>query len=70
MKDTINLTIKDVVEMTVNELSDLSVPVGMIESIGIPISRAIRNLNACLDAMEKQEPPAEESEKEPLQSDE
>ena len=57
------ITIEQVLEMTVNVLSGISVPANMAKQIGVPIQNSIENLNACLEALDKakeQEPEAEE----------
>lgn len=45
------LTVEEVLDMTVRQMSEISVPAGMIDQIGIPLARAIGNLNAVLDAL-------------------
>lgn len=55
-------TIEEVLEMTVKQLYAISVPVELIEQIGMPISMAIGNLKNCLDAMNRQKEQAEHSE--------
>lgn len=55
------MTIKEVLEITINNLNGISVPRWLNEQIGIPIDNAVGNLKLCLEAMSK---PAEEPEKE------
>lgn len=54
-------TIKEVLELTIKNLGSISVPVSMKNEIAEPIERAIGNINACLDAMARQESAARES---------
>jgi hypothetical protein len=61
------MTIKDVLQLTVDQLSNISVPVAFQKQIGEPIYNAIGNLNECLRAMaaadqKAEEEPAEEAE--------
>ena len=46
-------TVEEVLEMTVRKLYAISVPVELIEPVGMPISMAIGNLKSCLEAMNK-----------------
>lgn len=55
-------TIEEVLELTVKQLYAISVPVELIEQIGMPISMAIGNLKNCLEAMNRQKEQAEHSE--------
>ena len=45
------LTVEEVLDMTVRQMEEISVPAGMIDQIGIPLARAIGNLNAVLEAL-------------------
>lgn len=47
------LTVEEVLDMTVRQMSEISVPAGMIDQIGVPLARAIGNLNAVLEALRK-----------------
>jgi hypothetical protein len=50
------LTIKQVLIITQNILRSIgSVPLEESEHIGVPISNAIRNLSACIDAINENE---------------
>ena len=55
------LTIKDVLVEVTKILNEINVPVSMVESIGIPVARAINGIQLCIDAAETKE--KEESEK-------
>lgn len=54
------MTVKEVIRITMNQLLGISVPRSLNEQIGVPIDRAIGNLQACLNAIDK----AEEEKKE------
>ena len=43
-------TVMEVIEMTVEGLSNIQVPAALAEQIAVPISRAISNLRACTQA--------------------
>lgn len=58
------MTIKEVLEMVVNNLSGISVPVALMQQIAAPISQSIKNINACLEAMARQEEQHENQEPE------
>ena len=45
------VSVIDVLEMSVNNLSAIMIPAGMTEQIGIPIAREINNLKACIQAV-------------------
>ena len=67
MEDSRKMTGTEVLEVTVQILKRINVPVELIEQIGVPIHRAISNLNVVLRAMEQQgnqgkEPEAEKPE--------
>ena len=49
------MTVKEVLEITINILNQVNVPVGLIQQIGEPIANAIGNLTACVEGMEKAE---------------
>ena len=63
------LTVEQVLEMTVNMLGRITVPVAMIESIGTPVAQAINNINGCLEAFKRQEQEAQETEQNGEQPD-
>ena len=54
------LTIKEVLEITVNQLGTISVPVALHEQIGVPVARAMGNLQECLKAINNAENAGEE----------
>ena len=45
------LSLEQALEMTRNSLAELNIPVTLVNQIGIPVSRAISNLDACIDAI-------------------
>lgn len=49
------LTIKEVLGVVVRNLEAISVPVGLDDQITVPIKQSIRNINACLKAIDEQE---------------
>jgi len=49
------LTVREVVEETIKILEKINVPVSLIQDIGLPITRAIGNLNACCEAWTQEE---------------
>ncbi len=46
------MTIDQVLKITVETLEGLKVPVSMIDEIGIPVARAIGNIRMCIEAVE------------------
>ena len=71
------VTVRDVIEGTINMLGNIAVPRSMNEQIGIPIDRAISNLRECINAFDRadeaarqakvQEEPEEEPEGEAIE---
>ena len=55
-------TAGEVVEFTINLLSGIMIPAGLAETVGVPIAKAIGNLEALKAVLEAQQAP--ESEKE------
>lgn len=58
------ITVEQALEMTMKQLGAISIPVGLIEQIGIPINKAIHNIGACLEAMQKNAQEAKQEEPE------
>lgn len=56
------MTVQEVVEQVISELGGINVPVNQLESIGIPIARAISGLKVCVDAWKQSEQAAQEEE--------
>lgn len=53
------LTITQVLEITVGMLEEIEVPMKCMDSIGVPVARAIMNLKACINSQKPQESPEE-----------
>ena len=47
------LTVEQVLSITTNILRSINVPVELVESIGIPVSNAIKNISLCINALEE-----------------
>ena len=50
-----NITVKQVIAMSVNELKGLSVPVALIPTLGNTIANVVNNLGICLKAINEAE---------------
>ena len=48
MEQEQRLTVEQVVELTIRDLESVRVPMGLMDDIGVPVGRAIRNLKECL----------------------
>ena len=48
-------SIKDIIQVTINNLSSIRVPAGLMEEIGMPIVQNIQNLDMCLQMIQEQE---------------
>ena len=46
------MTVEQVLKITVNILSGIQIPCALTESVGVPISNSIGNLNRCIEAIE------------------
>lgn len=49
------MTKKEVLNITVNILGKINVPVALMDDIGVPIRNAINNILMVVDALEKEE---------------
>ena len=49
-----NMTIPQVLEITVEQLKKIMVPAEYSESIGVQVARSIRNLTECINAINRQ----------------
>ena len=47
------MTVQEVLNVTMNNLGAIAVPVALSEQIGMPIVNAINNLRLCVEALEK-----------------
>lgn len=54
------MTVKEVLEITVNNLNGISVPRWLNQQIGVPIDNAIANLQLCIEAMNRPAEPDKE----------
>ena len=61
------MTAKDILKDVLNILSGIKVPMTEIETIGIPVGRAINGIQICVGAMERAE--QEEAQKRQEKSD-
>ena len=59
------VTLKELVEITIDDLKALSIPATMLDQFGPTISRVLRNLNIVADAFNK----AEQQQKETIQEE-
>ena len=48
-------TVKDILIDVNKLLNGINIPVSMVESIGIPVARAINGIQLCIDAFDMQE---------------
>lgn len=53
------MTIDQVLKITVETLEGLKVPVKLMDDIGIPVARAISNIRMCIQAVEASRAEAE-----------
>lgn len=58
-------TVKDILIDVNKLLNGINIPVAMVESIGIPVARAISGIQLCIDAFDRQEQ-AEQEKQEPV----
>lgn len=49
------MTTKDVLTDVNEILNKINIPISLVESIGIPVARAINGIKICIDAMDRQE---------------
>lgn len=49
------ITVTEALEITINLLNGISIPVALMEQIGVPISQAVSNLGECIRAMKENE---------------
>ena len=60
--DENRMTVQEALRLTVEDLRQIAVPAGLIETIGFPLARAIGNLNNVIMALENAEMAAENTE--------
>lgn len=49
------MTMKDILKDVLKMLNDIKIPMSEIETIGIPVGRAINGIQICVNAIEKAE---------------
>lgn len=49
------MTVREVLQMTIQGLNGVCVPVGLMESVGKPIQNAVLNMEACIEAIDRDE---------------
>ena len=54
------MSIERVLEITVNSLSQIKVPISMLGEIGMPIAQSIHNLRMCIEAIQREQPEEKE----------
>ena len=47
------LTIREALEATRGILNDISVPIGLLESVGLPVMTAVNNLDAIIRSIDE-----------------
>ena len=53
------MTVREALEITANNLGNIPIPRALNQLIGIPIDMAIANIQACIEAMDRQQMEAE-----------
>lgn len=53
------ITVTEALEITINLLNGISIPVALMEQIGVPISQAVSNLGECIRALNENETKAQ-----------
>lgn len=61
------VTVNELLEITINNLNAIQVPMGLMQSIGYPLAGNIENLKKCLAALNQ--PPQEQPQEEPPMED-
>ncbi len=54
------MTVKEVLQISISELENIKIPVGLIGEIGTVLARTAANLRECVRAIEENEPKSEE----------
>lgn len=47
------MSIREAIEIVINQLNGINVPVGLLQQIGFPINQAVDNLRACVEAIDR-----------------
>lgn len=61
MEEQGKMTIKNILEITVADLNQIMVPVEYADTISRPLCIAVANLKACIQSMENETKPEEET---------
>ena len=48
------MTLKEVLETTIDILGGISIPAGLVDQVGIPIRNAMNNLTLCVQAISRE----------------
>lgn len=56
------MTVTEALRITAENLEAIQVPVGQMESIGIPIAKSVGNIRMCIDALEEADRKRQEEE--------
>ena len=48
------MTVKEIVETVIKDLGGINVPVSQLNSVGMPIARAIQGLHLCVQAWDEE----------------
>ena len=62
MNEQKQMSVEEVLQLTINNLKGIQVPVELSESIGVPILRNINNIQLCLNAFHEQKEQKEQEE--------
>ncbi len=60
-------TVKDILIDVSKLLNGINIPVAMVESIGIPVARAINGIKICIDAFDQQKEAEQEKQESALE---
>lgn len=59
------ITVNKALEITINILNGINVPISLMEQIGLPISRAVHNIEQCVEALNRADAEQQKTEEEP-----
>lgn len=65
--ETKQITVLELLEITINNLNAIQVPIGLMQSIGYPLAGNIENLKKCVDALKQSEQPKQPQEEPPME---
>ena len=58
------MTVQEVLQVTIENLSNIQIPVAMVDSVGVVIAGSIKNIRMCIDAIEPIQKNAEPNQEE------